>query len=190
MDIGKRNSEVQPTHCRKYPQTTQAPDYQLQSLTPTTPQLMPIKHLATSSGRDCVNKFSLSVSGRLKPGSDTSSPLMHPFSPPCGESFYNRHMTPTSVENCNPPRSKSAAKPSWPCDSSLDMATDNIHRNAVDSYNNVVGSMPVDFTTRDSLSDLLSDDDDLPNITCPSSRTPPSNNNGMFYFSIFKRIYT
>ena len=188
MDIGRRKSDVQPTRCRKYPQTPQTPDYQPQSLTPTTPQLLPIKHLPTSSGRDYVKEFSPSVSGRLKPGSDTSSPLMQPFSPPCGDSFYDRHMTSPSIENLNPLRATSSAKPSWQGDSSVGMAPDNCHRNTVDSYNNGVGSMAVDFTTRDSLSDLLSDDDDLPNITCPSARTPPSNNNGMFSFSIFKRI--
>ena len=190
MDIGRRKSDVQPTRCRKYPPTPQTPDYQPQSLTPTTPQLLPIKHLPSSSGRDYVKEFSPTVSGRLKPGSDTSSPLMQPFSPPGGDSFYDRHMTSPSIENINPLRATSSAKPSWQCASSVDvnMANDDCHRNTVDSYNNVTGSMAVDFTTRDSLSDLLSDDDDLPNIMCPSSKTPPSNNNGTFSLLIFKRL--
>ena len=191
VDIGRRKSGVQPTRCRKYPPTPQTPDFQPQSLTPTTPQLLPIKHLSTSSGHDYVKEFSPSVPVRLKPGSDTSSPLPQPFSPPGGDSFYDRHMTSPSTENLNPLRATSSAKPSWQGDSSVDvdMANDNCHRNTVDSYNNGVVSMGVDFTTRDSLSDLLSDDDDLPNITCPSARTPPSNNSGTFSFSIFKRIY-
>ena len=196
--------DAQLTHCSKSPKSSGC---QLRRVTPVTPQPQPIKHLKvpTSNDRVSVKPFSPSFPERLTPSRETSLTTAQTFSPPCGESFFNDRMT-LPKETYNPLRAAlvTPATKSTFCfkppvkqshsvgdTSSVDsyMTSGNCHQHSVDSYDSPARAMSPDTTVssqRDSLSDMLADDDDLPSITGPPPKTPPtSHNNGMLSFCVW-----
>ena len=168
----ERSKKVLPTHCLMSPGST---GFQLGRVTPITPQ-QPLQAPFTGShNHGSVKTFSPSFPDRLAPNRETS------FSPPCGESFYEDHVTPPLKETVKPLQSTSVKKPVF-CFKPLVKQCHQIDdTNSVDSYMTEETTdicHNVDSYDRemscDSLSDMLADDDDLPSISGPTPKKSPT----------------